>query len=348
MKTQLYLTLFFTVFISMTYFLFDSFTEKKLTNLYSNNISTTEINSDDCKSCHSSLFEMKYIHAPMEESCENCHVSNNKQHPGDDKNFTLAEEGSQLCLICHDDIKSKKNIHYPVSDESCTICHSPHSSNNEKLLLESTESKLCFNCHDMSVDGNFISHKPFSEGKCSNCHDPHQSDYSYFLKKEPVKLCLSCHKQTIWKEFKTLDQAQKKLNIHSAIETDGCLICHKPHTSSINSLLTMKFPKGLYSPSNEENYELCFICHDSSLLDEDAKNKQTGFRNGETNLHYLHIRGEKGRSCISCHDIHSSKNLHLISEKVKFGNWEMPIQYLPNEKGGSCAPGCHAKTIYVR
>ena len=144
-------------------------------------------------------------------------------------------------------------------------------------------------------------------------------------------------------------EMEKNLKIHGAIELDGCYACHKAHSTDINSLLTASFPKGLYAPAIKENFAMCFDCHDGDLITNSANNKNvTGFRNGETNLHFLHINGEKGRNCNNCHDMHSSVNDHLILKNVMFGNWQMPLNYQSNETGGSCTPGCHGETIYVR
>jgi hypothetical protein len=60
------------------------------------------------------------------------------------------------------------------------------------------------------------------------------------------------------------------------------------------------------------------------------------------------MNGKKARSCIVCHDVHGSDNLHLIADKVSFGKWEMPIIYKPSENGGMCNTGCHAERGYTR
>ena len=84
------------------------------------------------------------------------------------------------------------------------------------------------------------------------------------------------------------------------------------------------------------------------MLDIDAPKSLTNFRNGEKNLHYLHINGIKGRSCILCHDVHASNNEHLIADKVPFESWWMNLNYKTLENGGSCQPGCHKEKKYTR
>jgi hypothetical protein len=75
---------------------------------------------------------------------------------------------------------------------------------------------------------------------------------------------------------------------------------------------------------------------------------ETNFRDGTRNLHYVHVNREKARNCTTCHDIHGSKYVHLIAEKVAFGKWEMPMKFDVNETGGSCSTGCHKKLNYNR
>ncbi|HAF30638.1 MAG TPA: hypothetical protein DCG75_16475 [Bacteroidales bacterium] len=432
--------IFFTTISVVILHLNTNIDDASIDNKYVNNETSERIAGDKkCIDCHSDIIEKKVVHFPASESCEDCHLKNEEPHPGSGvKGFSLAEEGAQLCYMCHDNFNTQKKIHYPVEDGNCVQCHSPHSSDNLFLLIETPSSGTCFTCHDKEEVENKKVHNPYEQGDCAVCHDPHQSNFNAFLKKEtfelcvschdnvqdemkkenvhapaddclnchqahvseekylleqkiadncyschdqvnakkyahlPVQegecnvchsphgspfeqfllskeadLCLSCHQETIWKTYKKKEQAQNNLSIHAAIEMGACSSCHNPHSSDYHSLLTKNFPVGLYSTAEKENFEVCFDCHDSNMLTEDVK-ESTSFRNGDQNLHYLHINGEKGRNCNTCHDMHSSTNEHLILNKVMFGKWEMQMKYKPSENGGSCAPGCHGETIYVR
>ncbi|MDP2336396.1 MAG: cytochrome c3 family protein [Bacteroidota bacterium] len=135
--------------------------------------------------------------------------------------------------------------------------------------------------------------------------------------------------------------------IHPALE-DGCIVCHQPHGSSNNYLLKSTFPAGNYVPSKKESFAVCWECHDSDLFELEKTTTATNFRNGDVNLHNVHRKGKNERSCIMCHNVHASPNEHLIEDKVKFGEWELPIRYTPRENGGSCFPGCHAEKSYSR
>ena len=74
----------------------------------------------------------------------------------------------------------------------------------------------------------------------------------------------------------------------------------------------------------------------------------TMFRNGERNLHFVHVNKEKGRNCSLCHDVHAAKNAQLIDTTVKFGRWDMPLNYIATDDGGTCATGCHKELSYSR
>jgi predicted CXXCH cytochrome family protein len=263
-----------------------------------------------CKDCHSELIGQKVVHAVAADDCETCHSSNGSQHPGQGgKGFDLAEKVPALCFMCHDmqtAIDTAKVKHKVVNDaKGCLNCHSPHTSDNEKLLIKNGKD-LCLGCHNRSI----------------KTEDRRIVNIGQFLKKGNM--------------------------VHGAIELDGCTVCHNPHASEQISLLKGAFPTGFYTSAKAENFELCFICHDQELLTSERSATATQFRNGDQNLHFLHMNGQKGRSCKVCHNVHGSALPHLINDKVIFGNWIMPVQYKAEENGGSCNTGCHSEKKYLR
>jgi hypothetical protein len=75
----------------------------------------------------------------------------------------------------------------------------------------------------------------------------------------------------------------------------------------------------------------------------------TRFRNGEDNLHFVHVnRPDKGRSCRACHATHASTHEAHVRDSVPYGKWELPINFKPTTTGGSCMPGCHKEAPYDR
>lgn len=312
---------------------------------------------DLCFICHDKvLVSKKYVHGPAAVGgCIACH----EPHTADyEKN--LRAKGPALCFMCHTDqaeaFQNAKVIHKPVA-EDCTNCHNPHSE-AEQFMLSYNAPILCFACHKEKKE--WISEAPVQHGalmtgkSCLNCHEPHVSNITKILSLAPLDLCLSCHD----KEVKTPNEeiltdmkrllAEKK-DHHGPIRQKDCSGCHNPHGSENFRILIKSYPPKFYMPYKEENYALCFSCHEKTIVQNPKTTKLTNFRNGEVNLHFKHVnKPEKGRTCRACHETHASNHPKHISESVPFGTWELPINYQKTETGGSCAPGCHKLKRYDR
>ena len=322
----------------------------------SSNASLLKVNPVEktCYECHDlEIPDTDVLHMPVKEGkCNGCH----DPHQSDNNSF-LKNTKPQLCFNCHEDVKKQadlENIHYPFDDD-CSTCHKSHSSNENYLMSEKTPD-LCFNCHDgfkESSEKSKSSHSiVFDKTNCANCHSPHASSYSSLLKHDGKDLCLSCHNKTIKTNTEVIENIAVILNkaksVHAAIEMDGCASCHKSHSSEYRDLLIGEYPSSKYVKAEVENFALCFECHDSELLEKEFTTSATNFRTAERNMHYLHVKGKKGRNCSLCHDVHASKNERLIHEKRLFGNWEMSMNFKLTKTGGSCFPGCHAEKSYER
>ncbi len=308
-----------------------------------------------CAECHDlEIADKAFQHGPVEAGeCTTCHNPHQS-----DFSALLVEEKPALCFMCHSDLEERfqlSTIHAPA-EEDCQNCHEAHASDLERLLIEKIPA-LCYTCHDdvqETVNNSPVQHGPATTEKtCLNCHFPHASKASSLLTAEPKALCLNCHNQKIKLNGFTLANIAEKLKlarvIHEPVDSDVCTACHQPHGSQYGFLLNAKFPRGNYAPGKEENYELCFECHDPAMIEEpNVTEDVTNFRNGSKNLHYLHVGSKKGRTCINCHDVHASELPHLIPMHVRFGKWNMPLNYKPTENGGSCLPGCHQEYSYQR
>lgn len=283
-----------------------------VTETYSLKSDSSEVKK--CTDCHAVLFEKKRKHVMSEEKgCEDCHQSNGNEHPKTDViAFSLVKKVPDLCFTCHDQIK-----------------------NNIASLP--------------------VVHQPVNQGKfCLDCHLPHSSDERKLLIAKNIALCLSCHNKPIITKTRTLTNIDELLKnnkvIHTPIKT-SCTACHNPHASANNNLLVNYFPEDEYvMPVSKDSFALCFGCHDSKLLNYDTTTTATNFRNGQKNLHFLHVMSveKKGKACIFCHNSHASNYEHRIQDKAKFGTWEFKLNYTSNEKGGSCSPACHVNRVYDR
>jgi len=319
-----------------------------------------EVSSEkSCIDCHKRTIRKEIIHGPTATDCTICHISNGKEHPiEDEEGFTLRYQGEALCYSCHEESRdvftTDKYVHEPVKKGDCNECHEVHSSNDSNLIFTQSPD-LCYFCHDKLenlIEKSKIVHTPATnEGGCVNCHSPHSSSIKKILVKKEKTLCLECHDKTINVDEREISNIAKLIDDskfkHEALD-DGCTVCHNPHASENSYLLNVPYPTKNYAEGTEETYDLCFGCHDADLLLMEKTKYATEFRNGERNLHFVHVNKKKGRTCINCHSIHGSSRDHLIPETVKYGSWDMPLKYVATEQGGTCLSGCHKKQSYNR
>ncbi|GBD95203.1 MAG TPA: cytochrome C [Nitrospirae bacterium] len=296
-----------------------------------------------CSLCHSlkGLYAGEFIHKPVEDGncglCHDPHASNFKSR--------LTDTGANLCLTCHEDMvagMTRDYIHAPLIKSGCTDCHDPHSGGN-KLRLKSPVDQICFTCHEEKkneLNQYTRKHKPASEGQCITCHSPHYSEIKYLLLDEIDTLCYNCHKENIvWKERRFQ---------HGPVAQGNCTACHNPHGSDNAFILRLSFPHKFYTPYEKGKYNLCFLCHKEALVTTEKTRTATSFRNGDINLHRLHVNQQKGRTCRACHDIHASDQEDHLREEFPFGSVNIPIYYFKTETGGRCIPGCHKERGYDR
>lgn len=309
-----------------------------------------------CFTCHDeSLVKKKWGHGPAEAGeCTMCH----NPHESDNQSLLVAAVPN-LCFTCHAEeeeaLKSDSVVHGAV-EEGCTECHDPHSE-DQRFFLHKAIPQLCFGCHDdiqEKVENAVVKHGIIEKDKrCLNCHLPHSSNNENLLKTKANEICFTCHNVEMQTDTGRLRNMkawmETKKNVHPPAEDGGCTNCHEVHGSPYYRLLNAEYPSGFYSPFSEKAYALCFSCHDSRIFQYEKTTKLTGFRDGATNLHFLHVnKPVKGRVCTVCHDPHATDSPRLIKEKTLFGTWEMPIRFQKTETGGSCYPGCHKRQAYDR
>jgi predicted CXXCH cytochrome family protein len=248
----------------------------------------------------------------------------------------VSADDSCVTAQCHATLLSGKVVHPP--SESCDTCHesvaTPHPQAGKTTFKLSQEPPdLCAVCHD-TIGTKSDVHPPVKVGMCASCHAPHASNEPKLLLQPAADLCATCH-----------DDKGKLANVHAG----DCSTCHVPHDSDFAPLLSAEFPAGKYVPYTDKAYGLCFSCHDLEMLEKSQTGSATEFRDGERNLHYVHVHDAKhGRSCQLCHAVHGTRGPSLVADAVLFGKWKMPLKFVKTETGGSCAPGCHKPATYDR
>lgn len=163
-----------------------------------------EIEDDDCSFCHASVVDQEFTHEPAEEmDCTVCHDES------DYPKYELLEdfrEDPAACLMCHGEIEELmeevENLHPPL-EESCLVCHDPHSAANPFMIPMRTKD-LCMTCHEGIEEGFHpesghpleYDQDPRREDRrfnCASCHDPHGSDEESLLRLDYATLCSECH-----------------------------------------------------------------------------------------------------------------------------------------------------------
>jgi predicted CXXCH cytochrome family protein len=170
------------------------------------------------------------------------------------------------------------------------------------------------------------------------------------------RVCLTCHDKPVQgSDGRAIASMKPVLTqskfLHGPIRAGSCSGCHDPHGAKFAGLLARQFPDTFYTRFDVKKYELCFSCHEPEMVLEEKTATLTNFRDGQTNLHFVHVnRDDKGRSCKTCHSLHGSNLPNHMASEVPFegSNWAMPIEFEKKENGGSCAPGCHVPKTYTR
>ncbi len=296
-------------------------------------------------------------HGPFSDGdCSLCHQRKDPSDPG-----PITKQVNLLCLDCHDDfakIMARKSTHEPAR-VNCVTCHNPHNSKYPHLLVAESET-LCLSCHTSIsnlVANAQVKHDALSTGaKCVNCHNPHAANVEHLLTRLPYDLCVGCHGKDGVKDHNGRELTNMKALLdenpqrHGPVADKDCSACHNPHGGDNFRLLTKPYPAEFYSPYDPKLYGLCFDCHEDSMVKEPQTTTLTKFRNGDLNLHYVHVnKDERGRTCRACHEVHASKQPHQIRAAVPYGNtgYMLKVNFTQTPNGGSCAKTCHVTRSYT-
>ena len=258
-----------------------------------------------CYKCHDKQkFKNSFNHGPFVfGACVACHDPHGGKEPR-----MLRISGRQLCLTCHRDMDTRftnARFRHRGLANGCTECHSPHSS-EQHYELKAAVPALCAKCHQEVVraqESAEAKHSPVTEAPaCMNCHNPHLSDNEHLLLAEEPDTCLRCHNEPIKIGPSELEPMGPVLAAnprqHGPMQSKECSGCHKAHGSPYFRLLTDEYPKRFYTPFQESKYDLCFRCHEATLVTEERTTTLTGFRDGDRNLHFVHVDKVKdGRTC---------------------------------------------------
>lgn len=240
---------------------------------------------------------------------------------------------------CHPTMQKNAKTH-PI-DKQCIQCHKTNKSKHpdKETVNFSIPEHPCNGCHPKILDHDYL-HPPVAANDCLKCHLVHGNKRNNYVHEQKTIICYNCHKDVI---------ISGKTVLHGEISDNKCSSCHTTHGSSFPRLLRGSYSLNFFNDYTDKAYQFCFRCHKKDLLIHPRTSYNTKFRDGKKNLHFKHVnKKNKGHSCATCHRTHASTLPHLIAQTVTFGEWQLPINFVPNKNGGKCSPGCHATRSYDR
>jgi DmsE family decaheme c-type cytochrome len=149
-----------------------------------------------CHSVHAGDTEAKLLKAPQPTLCYQCHADQKAQfnmpihHKVNEglvkcsdchnvhgtflaNNLRSTEDQNQICTKCHTDVRGPFVFeHAPVRAEGCVTCHTPHGTQNPRLLNMPSIALLCNQCHSpLSAGGvHGLDSGSTTVTPCITCH----------------------------------------------------------------------------------------------------------------------------------------------------------------------------------
>src|SRR5688572_23765575 len=250
---------------------------------------------------------LAFRHEPVVQGrCAECHASHGSNEPN-----LLPVPERDLCLVCHGDIltdiESAAHVHAPL-ETGCGACHSGHGG-ADRSLLRAPERDLCLGCHESILSARGAkseAHPPRQGGaSCLDCHSAHVAASPGLVAGGVSGACYGCHSREIVLEGgrKIADvkaEIAGALSVHEPVAKGVCDACHSGHASEHGDLLAKPYSVEMYTQEADRAFELCFGCHDPALAAAE-RTTATRFRDGDRNLHHVHVKGPKSRTCALCH-----------------------------------------------
>jgi predicted CXXCH cytochrome family protein len=206
-----------------------------------------------CTTCHDphstrqagSRLVMPDLHAPYKDKdCDVCHDASGKTASSVD-----------VCADCHENANGFQRAHTAGRTGEaasqvavCLDCHSPHAGYG-KLLIRSTETQTCVQCHDRRDFTRKNVHAALEEG-CTACHDLHDAQKLALRGAAVNERCSDCH-DAAKTHAHPIGPDRKDPRTRQPLTCAGC---HEPHSSDFERMLT-----------HDQKRDLCVQCHSAGM-----------------------------------------------------------------------------------
>lgn len=147
-----------------------------------------------CYQCHGDVkaaFGMPFHH-PVNEGAVTCNDCHDVHGTFGENNLMTTADQNQICTKCHMETRGPFVYeHAPVKAEGCMACHTPHGSQNARLLNMPNIDVLCAQCHNYVAMGAVhgigggsttlgLSRGTTALAPCTSCHaEIHGSNLSW-------------------------------------------------------------------------------------------------------------------------------------------------------------------------
>jgi DmsE family decaheme c-type cytochrome len=128
-----------------------------------------------CFQCHTdtkAAFNMPFHHKVSEGlvTCSDCH---DVHGTFEKSNLKSTADQNAVCTKCHTEVRGPFVYeHAPVKAEGCMSCHTPHGSQNARLLNMPSINTLCNQCHSRVANATVHGMGAGSDelAPCTSCH----------------------------------------------------------------------------------------------------------------------------------------------------------------------------------
>ena len=128
-----------------------------------------------CYQCHNAeraQFNMP-IHHRVNEGLVQCGDCHDVHGTFGNNNLRSTADQNAICTKCHTDVRGPFVYeHAPVKAEGCMACHTPHGSQNPRLLNLASINNLCNQCHSRVANATIHGMGAGSDelAPCTSCH----------------------------------------------------------------------------------------------------------------------------------------------------------------------------------